>query len=114
MDKAFEPGTVSHGTLITSDLVVALYSALNDHRPADAWELIGDGDPSGENAAAHALAVQASHRDICPTPDEDESMAEYLMVLCGTLEKFAPDGHTFCTHPGDGSDFGFWPIDMID
>ena len=114
MDKAFQPGTVSHGTLITEDLVVTFYEALRYHRPAEAFEIINDGDPSGVNAAAHGLAVQATNADIRLTADESESVHEYLTVLFDTLDRLAPDDHTFCAHPGDGSDFGFWPVDMFD
>lgn len=31
-----------------------------------------------------------------------------LESLFDTLNSYAPDGYSFCSHPGDGSDYGYW------
>lgn len=35
-----------------------------------------------------------------------------LQDLCDVLDSYAPTGRYFGTHPGDGSDFGFWQFDL--
>ena len=42
--------------------------------------------------------------------ERDEIMAWDLEDLFDLLNEFAPDGHYFGSHEGDGSDFGFWKI----
>lgn len=43
--------------------------------------------------------------------DEYETMNEIIEALVAFFNEIAPDGCTFSSHPGDGSDFGFWEIE---
>lgn len=41
----------------------------------------------------------------------DSEAARLLQeALFDTLDNYAPEGYSFGTHPGDGSDYGFWKI----
>ena len=87
-----EIGTVIHGTLRNEDLI-----------PAFVNEIL-------------YLDEEKKYKDLileCQKVDYDSEDAEYLSneVLIDVLNEFAPDGCYFGSHIGDGSDFGFWPIE---
>ena len=47
-------------------------------------------------------------------PRERPQHADWLMDdLFDALEECAPKGHYFGSHPGDGSDLGFWPTSGV-
>ena len=39
---------------------------------------------------------------------------ERLMDIMDIMEKYAPDGYYFGSHPGNGSDFGYWNEQLLD
>ena len=87
-------GTVIHGTLRTQDLLEAFSEELNLRAGANQPESIA------------LLIVAAQGID----PDSDD--AGYILEeLFDTLNEYAPEGSYFGAHEGDGSDFGFWPLD---
>ncbi len=46
---------------------------------------------------------------------ESDIVCEFLNdTLWEVLLKYSPDGYCFNSHPGDGSDYGYWPIELID
>lgn len=106
-------GTVSHGTLRTEDLLPC-FAALLDAL-LDANTYTSDGDE---------LALKQLHEDgtdilsrieemRAAVGDEyyfqSESAEWHLSDVIDLLSAFAPPGHYFGSHVGDGSDFGFWP-----
>lgn len=97
-------GTISHGTLRPQDLIPAFLDALRTLNPAAYDQLMfGSGHPL---IPSYALE------------DEDadwwtEDAQWILDDLTDRLAESAPEGHYFGALEGDGSDFGFWPIDSL-
>jgi hypothetical protein len=88
----FVPGTVSYGTLRTADLLTAFADEYQRLVPFNSRALVSE-----------ARAVD---------PDSEEA-SEILNDLFDSLDSCAQreGNYTFAAHEGDGSDFGFWPID---
>lgn len=83
-------GTVSHGTLRTEDLIEAFMEelwAIDEDMYRVCWKELQE--------------VNAT---------EDDYACDWLNErLFSALESYAPAGYYFGSHPGDGSDFGWWP-----
>ena len=93
-------GTISHGTMRMQDLIPAFLDAVRGIAPAEYEAYMAM--PFGP-APAHAL-----EDDDAEWWGSDDAL--YLFNdLMETLDQHAPDGYYFGTHPGDGSDFGYWP-----
>lgn len=84
-------GTVSRGTLNT----VHLLRAFGRHLAACA------DNPADKAIAGQALAAAAI---------ELEDL-ELLNDIVAVLHTYARHGYYFGAHPGDSSDFGFWPLE---
>jgi len=101
-----EPGTVSAGTLKTEDLLSAfadtLESLIQDN--ADHW--CGRQNDRDE---FNDLVWEA--RELDTDKCEAEEPDDIIGSLIAALGYFAPEGHVFGAHEGDGADFGFWPSD---
>lgn len=87
--------SVSHGTMRTQDLIPVFMSVLRDTPEY----------------------VQVMNAVPCHAQDDKEAEwwdsedAHWLLVsLTETLESYAPEGYYFGSHPGDGSDYGFWKL----
>ncbi len=113
--KTAKIGSISHGTLRPEDLLSTFISKLESlmlingeyfSSPLNFSErdrlsnLIGEGQD----------CFSEDGNEIEPEKEED---AQYLIneSLFDALDCFAPSFCYFGTHPGDGSDFGFWPMD---
>ena len=81
------PGTIIHGTMRPEDLIPAFRAEL---------ERI--------DAIAEGSIVPADD------PESDDGQEE-LIELFDALDRYAPEGMYFGAHPGDGADYGFWPIE---
>ena len=99
-------GTISHGTLRPQDLLPRFLEALYslDPKAAEPYGITPDGFPP---VPAHAL------KDDDAEWWDTEDCAYVLERVTEMLESLAPDGHYFGTLEGDGSDFGFWPLDSL-
>jgi hypothetical protein len=96
-------GTVIHGTLRNQDLLPALLDTLRHVWP-EAYE--------GTLAASFgAIPSYASEDD---TNDWWNSEDAYSLStqLFDALDECAPAGCYFGAHPGDGSDYGYWPDEL--
>lgn len=121
--KHATPGTVSHGTLRECDLLEAFTSELERLRDNNVYTSDGDervlvslsgrvDDLLGMLERKHA--IRGSWEDVASylaSEESGEDVAWWIDQLIGLLNCYAPPGHYFGAHPGDGSDFGFWPED---
>lgn len=111
--KTASIGSISHGTLRTEDLLSAFLSELewNIRRNGNFFCLPGN---FGERDRLNNLVGEAQD---CFAEDGDgidpdkEAEADELVneALPDALQEFAPPYCDFGSHPGDGSDFGYWP-----
>lgn len=98
-----EPGSISTGTLKSEDLLSAfteelerLYSESGGEMPRHVRKLIDE-----------AGALDTEDED----PFNAEVVNDVIDELMDELEHFAPAGYYFGAHPGDGADFGYWPVE---
>ena len=101
MDEA-EPGSVSHGTMNPRDLIPTFVSKWFKEDP--------------QAARAYWKANPNLNKALCdlnagvPTDWFESEEAQYVLDdLFDNLDKYSPEGHSFTSHPGDGSDYGYWP-----
>ena len=88
--------SLSHATMRNEDLIPCFADFLRDH--AECWP--------------YAEPVNACDHLFDETGYYDPELAEYLLDdLFSALNEIAPDGCYFGSHPGDGSDYGFWEIE---
>lgn len=97
-------GTVIHGTLQPEDLLQAFTDKLAVLDPERASE------------------IRKAFKDVFQRISDGWSIAdgeynllmdagECVSILMDALDGQAPEGLFFGSHPGDGSDFGFWPVE---
>lgn len=96
-------GTVCHGTFRPQDLIPAFMAALANMDPAAYAQMVMSPFPP-------VPAYVYDEGDRCPWWDSEDATL-VIVALTEALEQAAPEGWTFGSHPGDGSDFGFWPIE---
>lgn len=97
-----EPGTVSRGTMRTEDLIPTFMSHLFKEDPKKA-RMIWKKYPN----LLHALCDKQAGIE----SDWWESEEAYDILnndLFDEMQNYAPEGHYFGSHPGDGSDYGYW------
>lgn len=93
-------GTVSHGTMQEQDLISAFFPVLSDLAP----------EASARLAPDSVLVMAALHMGEPSLIDVGEFMAE----LFDAMDSAAPDGYRFGAHEGDGSDYGYWEVEVED
>lgn len=91
-------GSVSHGTMRPEDLIPAFMDVLEELAPLTAAAIVADYE-----AVWSTLGEWDYH------PDTPYMLAD----LFEALDCLAPDGYYFGAHEGDGSDYGFWPVDSF-
>jgi hypothetical protein len=117
----FPFGSVSHGTMVISDIVPKLrdiLAILEPGRWASLVEVYPDLERLGRNddeVRIHRM-VTAMFGDEC-AEDEDtgpfsNEETEAYVALCDVLDKLAPNGVYFGASEGDGTDIGFWPVEF--
>tara|TARA_R110000737_G_scaffold263407_1_gene271431 strand:- start:293 stop:640 length:348 start_codon:yes stop_codon:yes gene_type:complete len=98
-DKAVADQTVIHGTLRPEDLVEAF---------TDEYERLGGRSSNVALFRSHLLLPEAEVGGDVDVVDREEELSYDLEDLYEMLNELAPEGTSFGSHPGDGSDFGFW------
>ena len=91
-----EPGSVIHGTHRPQDLIPAFLQF---------W------DATGKTLAEYNYAKNLDDDDEWW---DSEMCNWFLHDLFERLNDIAPTDHYFGAHPGDGSDFGFWPCTFLE
>lgn len=87
--------SVSHGTMRPQDLIPRFTEVIRD-----ASEYI---------QMMNIVPAHAAGNDTAEWWYSDEANF-HLADLIDVLDSYAPDGYYFGTHPGDGSDYGYWKI----
>ena len=99
--------TLIHGTMRNCDLVPTFLEALKD--TVEYEQMMGS--ITGENPDLCVITAG-------DTSEHDERWESYevtcfLEELFDALDAHAPEGYYFGAHPGDGSDYGYWPGELI-
>ena len=97
--------TLIHATLRSCDLVPAFLNAIVDTPEYEQIILSLNGANHNLNVITDPTATENDER----WASEDVTML--LQELFEVLDNYAPEGYHFSSHPGDGSDFGYWPND---
>jgi hypothetical protein len=97
-------GSVTYGTLKPDELLMAFSDQLQ----------VMDGQRASEIRKEHANVFEALPQ-LCNDARDGQRLlmdaGECLQALHDALNACAPEGLFFGSHPGDGSDFGFWPVE---
>ena len=105
--EAMEPGEISHGTMRNEDVLPKLMSVLFKEDPARARKIWKDNPEFLE-----ALCDKQVGKD---NPWWESEDANYIAEeLFDVMNDYAPEGHYFGSHIGDGSSYGYWPSDDLD
>ena len=100
--------SVIHGTHRNEDLIPSFMEVINIFDPEKAKEL-----------KAKYPEMEKALKDLEENEDTNYFESEerdYILneVLFDVLDSFAPANYYFGSHPGDGSDFGFWKAEYLD
>lgn len=98
--------SVSHATLRTQDLLTAFLDAVQEYAPSHYEQIM----------VQPFSFIPAYVQDEGPDSEwyDSEEAQWKLDELTEILNEVAPDGCYFGSHPGDGSDFGFWQCEEQD
>ncbi len=112
MTKVTEPRSVSHGTMRLEDLIPRFISELEDRQNDNLYTSDSDeAELVALNTRVTALLADIESRIEGEGYYESESAMWDLESLFDALDLFAADGLTFGAHLGDGSDYGYWPME---
>lgn len=104
-----QPGSVISGTTRSEDLIPRFWAELHDINE-DSRRVLGDSWSTSYRTYKAILDVIEARR--WSRPYFESELGYYdLEALVNGLNELAPDGYYFGTHPGDGTDWGFWEIE---
>ena len=105
-------GTISHGTMRNTDLLERFSDTLEylakENNEADYLTICVDARRYRNFLVRHENKLWKNHHK--KIRDSIFESVSYLINedLFDALNKFAPPQYYFGSHPGDGSDYGFW------
>jgi len=98
-------GSVIEGTMITEDLLNAFLPILEEYDSAVIREA---------RVALRYLSLANAAEDFAAINRAEEYASDILNEkVWDAMNDIAPDGYYFGAHIGDGSDYGFWPLEWI-
>lgn len=103
--KTASPGTVIHGTMRPEDVIPALCKTLHSLDAKRYDEFLRSNQPLNKALCDTECGIKTDWW-------ESEDALYIIDELSDILEDYAPEGHYFGSHPGDGSDLGFWPNEL--
>ena len=104
-------GTVIHGTLRSEDLIPAFIDVLDELIEESTFEPGADHPARVQRVGYYQDKLGDLEQRMGQPGYFDSEDADWdLEWLFEQLNEFAPEGTTFGAHPGDGADFGFWPV----
>ncbi len=92
-------GTVSHATMRWEDLIPAFTDFLHEIWRGEVF--------TKEECPDQHLAGKTADRFY-------GDLNEIVGDLFDAIEEYVPEGYYFGAHPGDGSDYGIWPVEEED
>jgi len=101
MFEMAQPGSISHGTMRNEDVLPRIMSELFKEDPQKAREVWQKNPNFLEALCDKECGIQNQWWE----SEEASMMAEELFDV---MNNYAPEGHYFGAHPGDGSDYGYW------
>lgn len=102
VQEVMQPGSISHGTMNPKDLIPKFMSELFRSNPGKAREIW--------QQYPNLLQALCDEQAGVPTDwFESEEASEILNNdIFNAMDAESPEGHYFGSHPGDGSDYGYW------
>lgn len=101
-----QPGSISHGTMRPIDLIPTFMNILKKEAPQRAQEIL----QNYPNLDEALTALEGGVEDEAYF-DSEEAVEVLNNEIWDAMQEIAPEGHYFGSHPGDDSDYGYWPSD---
>jgi hypothetical protein len=103
--------SLSHGTHRNEDLLPAFLFFLEEHDERTAQRFNSE---LVELGFGHSMcgASGLGNSDEWPDGFGDDEASELVHEMFDAIDRLAPSGYYFGAHQGDGSDFGFWPVEL--
>ena len=102
-------GSVSHGTMVSSDLIESFSPILRQYNPAAFAAMESD-------LAILEKSLEDTGYGMRYNSEKSRELASMVLNedMFNAMQEIAPQGFYFGSHPGDGSDYGFWQVDPED
>lgn len=109
-------GTISEATMRPEDLIPAFLSELEAIRACagiiglEAERLL---ERIRRDYALDLMRLEEG-RELIVTDRDMRMVPELVNDLFDALDELAPEGFYFGAHIGDGSDYGYWPVEFLE